>query len=127
MLPNAAHGFSQIIEDIAVLEYLIERSPSVKIPEITNTWQSIRIPRVNRIKEFAAWNTRVFLGEEAANPLKGKWSGGSKETTGQIKSLKTLKPDSTAPFHTAAFLKWVQAYDAVGEAKKHVEGLKARI
>ena len=54
MLPNAAHGFSQIVEDIAVLEYLIEKRPLANMPDITHTWQAIRIPRVNKIKAFAA-------------------------------------------------------------------------
>lgn len=127
MLPNAAHGFSQIVEDIAVLEYLVEKHPSGIIADITRTWQSIRIPRVNRIKAFAAWNTRAFLGEGPTNPLVGKASGAAKQAPGQMKSLKTLPPDSSAPFHTSAFLKWVQAYDAVGEAEKYVQGPKARM
>ncbi len=127
MLPNAAHGFSQIVEDIAVLEYLIEKHPSGKILDSIRTWQSIRIPRVNRIKEFAAWNTRTFLGEEPTNPLVGKASEGGKQAPGQMKSLKALKPDSSAPFHTSAFLKWAQDYDAVGEAERYVQGLKAKM
>ena len=132
MLPNAAHGFSQIVEDIAVLEYLTERDPSKTVPNITRTWQSIRIPRVNRIKEFAAWNTRAFLGEGPANPLIAKASApkapaATEQAPGQMKSLKTLKADSSAPFHTSAFLKWAQDYDAVAEAQRYVEALKAKI
>ena len=132
MLPNAAHGFSQIVEDIAVLEYLIKRHPVGAVPDITRTWQAIRIPRVNRIKAFAAWNSRAFLGEGPTNPLVAKASApeapaATKQAPGQMKSLKTLKADASAPFHTSAFLKWAQDYDAVGEAERYVEGLKAKI
>ena len=127
MLPNAAHGFSQIVEDIGVLEYLLQNNDAGNMAKVTDTWQSIRIPRVNKIKDFAAWNTRVFLGEEDVNSLTRKMSGAAKVPSGQVKSLKGLKSDSSAPFHTAAFYKWVQDYDAVGEARKHVEGLKAKI
>ena len=123
---DTEQGFSQIVEDIGVLEYLIDNNRSDGMTTITNQWQSIRIPRVERIKDFAAWNTRVFLGEEATNPLVGK-PGGEKQSAGQMKSLKTLKADSSAPFHTAAFLKWAQAYDAVAEAKQYVDGFKAKI
>jgi salicylate hydroxylase len=115
------------VEDIAVLEYLLETQRKAGIPAITKIWQSIRIPRTERIKEFAAWNTRVFLGEESTNPLVSKASGRENRNPGHMRSLKTLKSDQSAPFHTSAFLKWVQDYDAVGEAKKHVDGLKAKI
>jgi salicylate hydroxylase len=127
MLPNAAHGFSQIVEDIGALSYLFENERSLGIPTITDIWQTIRIPRVNRIKEFAAWNTRVFLGEENAHTLISKSSADHAKPTAQVKSFKTLKPDARAPFYTAAFLKWAQDYDAVGEVKKYLEKSRAKI
>lgn len=115
------------MEDIAVLDYLISAKRSTGIPSITNLWQAIRIPRVDKIKDFAAWNTRVFLGEEPHNPSMNKAPGDAMQSSASTRSLKTVNPNASAPFHTAAFLKWVHNYDAVAEAKRYVEGLKAKI
>lgn len=113
MEPNAAQGFSMIVEDIGVLEYLIEqdRNASANIPTITDTWQKIRKPRVERIKAYAKENTRAFIGEQMA-------IGRRQETaSSSTKSLKNVEPRMNARFTSSHFVKWALDYDAVAEVR----------
>ena len=123
MLPNAAQGFSQIIEDIAALEYLLQKRPQLSISEATHFWQQFRKPRVDRIKEFAAWNTKVFLDVDNYYLAAAKNQKGS----GNIKSMKGIPGDRDAPLWTGKFLKWTQDYDVVGEVKRFLERPVAKI
>ena len=136
MLPNAAQGFSQIVEDIGVLDYLLhdERlvADGVRVEELMRLWESTRIPRVNMVKAFARWNTAAFTGQAPPgawtrhNTQKNK-SGDSAEekekekkvTTVEV-SLRDIRPDKTSRYSSAKFLKWVMDYDAVGEARSFV-------
>ncbi|KAL9114346.1 MAG: hypothetical protein Q9227_001768 [Pyrenula ochraceoflavens] len=115
MHPNAAQGFSQIVEDIGVLDYLIstEDDASMRMSAITDTWQAVRKPRVERIKEYAKWNTNLFLGE----PLLFENKGQDRQTN-DLKSLKQIQPVMNAKFNTSKFVKWTLDYDAVGEVRK---------
>lgn len=121
MHPNAAQGFSQIVEDVGVLRYLLQRSQygiSKSIPTVVSDWEKIRMPRVERIKGFARWNTDMFMdGRIATKAADGK---------DNFKSLKHVKPDMNAKFSTSAFLKWTQDYDAVGEAAKYVDARESK-
>jgi salicylate hydroxylase len=119
-------GFSQILEDIGALEALITNHRSLGMPEILNIWQKVRIPRVERIRAFTRWNTRVFLGKEF-KPQTDRLASQIPPQAHRLKSLKAVKADRSAPFQSGAFLKWVQSYDAVAEAQKAVEPTKARI
>lgn len=91
-----------------MLELLLNSEPSLEaIPQITDRWQRIRMPRVERIKAYAAWNHRMHMGEPLA----------PREGTEQrnMKSLKDVKPDMNANFHSSAFVKWAHDFDAVAE------------
>ena len=68
MLTFFHQGFSQIIEDIGVLRTLVLSAPHLPTSLITRFWEEIRKLRVEHIKSFAAWNTRMFLGK---NDCKG--------------------------------------------------------
>lgn len=121
MHPTAAQGFSQIVEDIGVLEYLIsEDSDTIgNLPSITANWQKIRKPRVERIKEFALANSGRFTGHvQPATKQAAKW---------QTISLKHTKPDMYASFLKPEFMKWVHDYDAIGEAQKYLQGTTSRL
>lgn len=123
---HALQGFSQILEDIGALEALVTNHRPLGIPGLLNIWQSIRIPRVERIKGFTAWNTQVFLSREL-KPPSGVSTASRPTGSHQLKSLKSVKPDASAAFQSGAFLKWVQDYDAAAEALKMVQATKARI
>ncbi|KAI1852477.1 hypothetical protein JX265_011111 [Neoarthrinium moseri] len=109
MHPNAAQGFSQIVEDIGVLEFLISQDAhaSINMRTITGDWERIRKPRVERIKKWARTNSDIFIGQPV--------TGTKQADNWHIKSLKNTKPDMNAHFNSSAFLKWAQCYDAIGE------------
>ncbi|KAK9420841.1 hypothetical protein SUNI508_00932 [Seiridium unicorne] len=108
MHPNAAQGFSQIVEDIGVLEYLVtQSSQDTSMHEITSDWEQIRMPRVERIKRWAKANSETFIGQPA--------TGTKQAAAWHVKSLKDTKPDMNANMNSSAFLKWAQSYDAIEE------------
>lgn len=111
MHPNAAQGYSQIVEDIGVLDTCIQEllPKGVPIPAITATWEKIRKPRVERIKEFAKWNTNIFSNPTAAL-VKTQHKG--------VVSLKDVQPDMNAPFFKSPFLKWVIGHDAIQAVRR---------
>jgi salicylate hydroxylase len=107
MHPNAAQGYSQIVEDIGMLHALLSQAPKdASVAQITKVWQDLRKPRVDRIKSFAKWNTKAFNGE--SNTLNKSTHANS------TISLKSVTPNMNAEFYTSAFLKWALDYDAVG-------------
>ena len=114
MYPNAAQGFSLIIEDIAALEYLTTTSGLQKSASfIASTWEKCRKPRAERIKAYAFENTQMFLGQKPRPPKMKSSSGGNAPQN--IMSLKHVIGDSSAPFNTASFYKWAYDHDAAGE------------
>ena len=111
MHPNAGQGFSTIIEDIGVLDYLITIASDTidKVPTITATWQEIRKPRVERIKDYAKENTAVYFGEPIPDRHRHQGDGSG------VRSLKNIKPNMNAKFTSPSFVKWCYDYDAVAE------------
>ncbi|KAM3422560.1 hypothetical protein BST61_g55 [Cercospora zeina] len=131
MEPNAAQGYAMIVEDIGVLQYLISRNttPTQRLPEILETWERLRKPRAERIKVYAKHNSATFLSSTPFPSLRPSRSkpASTKEENLPAKSLKGVTPDMNAKFESAAFLKWALDYDAIGEAKRHVEGRLSRL
>ena len=112
MYPNAAQGFSLIIEDIAALEYLLTLQKPASF--VASAWEKTRKYRAERIKEYAFENTQMFLGQTPRPPRMRSVSG--KDVAQKVTSLKYIVGDSSAPFNTGAFYKWAYDHDAVGEA-----------
>lgn len=107
MLTFFHQGFSQIIEDIGVLSTLILSAPHLPTSVITSFWEEIRKSRVERIKSFASWNTRMFLKK---NDRKGLHL---KNADAAWKSMENVDPDPGAHFNSPAFFKWAHDYDAI--------------
>ncbi|KAL7946009.1 FAD/NAD(P)-binding domain-containing protein [Trichoderma barbatum] len=111
MHPNAAQGYSTIIEDIGVLQFLVSAlSGSSSVPEIVNVWQAICKPRAERAKEFSRWNTKHL-------------SGKTEHAIGVSHAdsvLEKIVPDKDAEFSSLEFWKWNVEYDAIDEAKKYL-------
>ncbi|PIA99626.1 hypothetical protein CB0940_02316 [Cercospora beticola] len=131
MEPHAAQGYSMIVEDIGVLQYLISRkpNPSQSLPEILETWERLRKPRAERIKAYAKHNGASFLGSTpfpSIRPARSTTASNKKDAL-PAKSLKDVRPDMNAKFESAAFLKWALDYDAVAEAKKYLESKSSRL
>lgn len=108
MHPNAAHGFSSIVEDIGVLDHLISRQDLFQdIPRIVEIWQHVRKPRVEKIKAYSKWNTENFTKEHFLH------AASVGQTTGAV--VKPIGSDSEAQFNTPEFWKWATEYDAISE------------
>ncbi|CAI6095004.1 unnamed protein product [Clonostachys chloroleuca] len=129
MHPNAAQGYSQIVEDIAVLDFLISHHSEknkglplghAQMQSVSQAWQAIRKPRVERIKAYSRWNTDLFLGKGAPMP-------GSQSAQHSLKSIKNAQPDINANFQSSRFLKWALDHDAVDEAKRFVKELEPKL
>lgn len=107
MLIFSHQGLSQIIEDIGVLQTLISSAPHLAISVITRFWEDIRKTRVERIKSYAAWNTRMFLGK------KDRMASPSKYADTVWESINDIEPDPGADFGSPAFYKWAHDYNAI--------------
>ncbi|UKZ79634.1 hypothetical protein TrVFT333_007394 [Trichoderma virens FT-333] len=110
MHPNAAQGYSAIIEDIGVLQFLFSAVSSASVPQIVNAWQAICKPRGERVKAFSRWNTKHL-------------SGRTEHAIGVSHAdsvLEKIVPDKNAEFSSLEFWKWNVEYDAIGEAKKYL-------
>lgn len=114
---SAAQGFSMIVEDIAALDTLIHcqgiqlhEDVRRNIPAIGAAWQSIRIPRVERIKANSKWNTDKF---SIYKHLPSKAPGATEGLA--IKSLRDTEPNMDAEFGSPEFSKWTLDYDVVAE------------
>lgn len=110
MHPSAALGYTTIIEDVAVLDFLINTQGltedgdlSKQVPQIAKDWQGICKPRAERIKAYSRANTDMFCGQHALDNLERR----------NVKSLKGVEPDMNAKFTTGRFTKWSLDYDAI--------------
>lgn len=110
MHPTAAQGYSLIVEDIGVLDYLASKTPhpEANMEEISQDWQQLRKTRCERIKAWSKHNTDIF--SRPPPQMKASDSG-----SWQYRSLKDTKPDMNARLGSAAFLKWAQGIDAIEE------------
>ncbi|EME42798.1 hypothetical protein DOTSEDRAFT_80417 [Dothistroma septosporum NZE10] len=122
MYPDAAMGFSSIVEDIATLSYLLKEHQNKGIPTLTKIWQEVRIPRVNKLKAWANFNNKLYTkGLTPAKPEIKKQEAAHAEVASN--EPESLKPDSNADFRSPAFVMWAYGYDAVGEVKKYMDGV----
>jgi len=122
MLPNAAQGFSQIVEDVGVLDYLLHgesRLMSWRVGEVVKLWEKARIPRVARVKAFARWNTDAFRGVLRFHRRQNEGEQGPGERT--VVDLRDVMQDENADFSSGTFLKWVMDFDAIEEARRFVD------
>lgn len=112
MHPSAALGYTTIIEDVAVLDFLISLQGELagsdsgnRILRVSTHWQNICKPRAEKIKAYSRSNTDMFCGRQAI-PLDNL-------ERRNVKSLKGIDPDMNAKFTTGRFTKWSLDYDAV--------------
>lgn len=113
MLPNVTQGYSQIVEDIAVLDWLLKTYPQVRVPALTSVWHRIRQPRVQKIMSFARYTFQMAVGDEV--PEKND-TNANYDT-----SMKNTVPNPDAPYHSPEFMKWALDYDCVEDAKKYID------
>lgn len=113
MHPSAALGYTTIVEDVAVLDFLLQSQGFSdielrrQVPQISRDWQNICKPRAQRIKAYSRSNTDMFTGilTTSLDNLEQR----------NVKSLKGILPDMHAKFTTGRFTKWSLDYDAVAQ------------
>ena len=127
MYPDAAQGFSQIVEDIAALHVLLtsDKVDNESIASATSAWQELRKPRVERIKSFARSNHDLYAQGGAQFPkqpdLSDESSVKGRHDPASSKTGSCVRPDMWAAFNTPAFNKWVHGYDVQAEARVSME------
>ncbi|KAK4495679.1 hypothetical protein PRZ48_012947 [Zasmidium cellare] len=112
MYPDAAQGFSQIVEDVACLDALLLRPSTVQTA--TAEWQKIRKPRAERVKAYAAANHQLYRLGGRAFPK--QTSDSSNDQANKDGDQDAILVDANAPFNTPAFTKWLYTYDVVKDA-----------
>ena len=126
MLPSAAQGLSQIVEDVAALSYLLRpdgkkdkataltTKPISNIGAATKVWQDFRIPRVERIKALAGSTQSRYQSKPNEEPRDSRPPPQSVPTSDDSHPT-AIEPDMDAKFTSPAFLKWQYDYDLVTE------------
>ena len=132
MLPGGAQGVSQIIEDIAVLSYLLSKMRDQRarakyvhdiLPLITKTWQDVRKARFDRVKQYC----EAFRTSLQARPRENEKSNkdkmgdtGDLESTGELNSLsekhgneKGNRSGMDTDFTSDEFSKWLLDRDVL--------------
>lgn len=117
MLPDAAQGFSTIVEDVGVLAHLLHHHLDRAVPALTKIWQDVRQPRVNRIKEWAKSSHQLYTKGTDAPPK----SAGQVRTTVEEISFEKVEMDMNAEFRSPAFFKWAFGFDPIANVERYLE------
>ena len=114
MFPDAAQGFSQIVEDIAALSTLLSSHDATSMLEMTRAWEQIRKPRVGRVKDYAHSNHNLYAQGGATFPKQPQTNGvQSQDKCSTVLSVEEdVAPNRDAEFNTPPFIKWLLDYDA---------------
>lgn len=125
MLPNAAQGAAQAVEDAAVLaECLAGMKNTTGLSGALKLYERARKPRVERISEIArSNNAMLFLPDGPAqegrdNRMKQMRSLQQGSVYGQTSGGRPM-PDMTAPFPSPPFLEWLYA-DVVKDVTREI-------
>jgi len=119
MLPNAAQGLSQGIEDAAALAELLSFADSARdIPGLMRMYSAFRKPRVDIVKLFAHHNTMSFALPNG--PEQERRDRRLLQHTHEDDGVDVIEveADSKAGFRTLAFLKWIYDYDTIAEVSR---------
>ncbi|KAK4501210.1 hypothetical protein PRZ48_007017 [Zasmidium cellare] len=118
MLPDATQGFSTIVEDVGVLSHLLSKYQGRGVPSLTKIWQEVRIPRVNRIKDWAKSNHTMYT-KGADAQLKAVEKDRTPPT--QDISLDKVEPDMNASYRSPAFFKWAFGFDPIEDVERYIQ------
>lgn len=105
------------IEDAATLATLISKqTPSTPFVNIALAYESIRQPRVSRMREIVNANSVLFSRSDGGNQAESV-----KLSTAETSSYTTQgvqrKPSPIGEWGTEMRYRWVEDYDALGEAR----------
>ena len=132
MSPHAAQGSAMALEDAAVLgECLgcVERCEDLRLA--LSKYEAIRKPRVEKIAEIARTNGSLWVlpdgpAQEARDKrFRSIMMGDAKDRanflTHEILARDKPSPDKDGKWPQPGVLMWVYGYDAIGEARWHLE------
>jgi salicylate hydroxylase len=118
MTPYAGQGSAMGIEDGAVIAEVLESAePGNDLRERLQLYEKIRRSRCESAQKYAALLGRMWAAKDqkmVAKVRQGLLHVNSPE-------YFRIKPDQHAPFHTPAFEKWLDQYDAAAEVRRAME------
>ena len=127
MMPYAAQGAAQCIEDAAVLDACLSKVRSKSdIRQLVEAYQTLRKPRAERIQEVARGNMGLYGLEdgpeqEERDARLGMSLAQSDPRDHMVDARQRPKPDASAKYGSPEFNEWLYGYDAIGEARNFLE------
>jgi salicylate hydroxylase len=121
MIPHAAQGLSQGIEDGISLARMLRgaTSGSNGIPVATEAWVRLRKPRAELFVQRSMNNARLrSLPDGPAQMARDEHLAKSAHIV--PKELADVEMDMTADQNSPQFMKWVREYDVVSEVRRLV-------
>lgn len=120
MIPHAAQGLSQGIEDgislAKMLRYAVKETG--KIPAVTQAWEQLRKPRAELFVQRSMNNARIrSLPDGPAQLARDRQIIKSAQIA--PKELENIEMDMKANQNSPEFMKWVREYDVVSEVRSH--------
>lgn len=114
MIPHAAQGLSQGIEDGISLAKMLRNVSESSVPVVTEAWVRLRKPRADLFVQRSMNN--ATLRSLPDGPAQAKRDEQLKRSSQQSPAdIQDVKMDMTADQNTPQFLKWVREYDVVAE------------
>ena len=127
MMPYAAQGAAQCIEDAAALGVCLGKAQSKSdIAKLTKVYQDLRKPRSERIQEVARGNRGLFGLEDGPEQEErdvrlGKSLEHSDSGEQTASAQEKPRPDARAKYGSSEFSEWLYGYDVLGETRRYLE------
>ncbi len=116
MIPHAAQGLSQGIEDGISLARMLRRTDSCGIPAITDAWVQLRKPRADLFVQRSMNNAK--LRSLPDGPAQARRDEQLKKSGQQASAeISDVKMDMAADQNSPQFMKWVREYDVFAEVR----------
>lgn len=118
MIPHAAQGLSQGVEDGVSLARMLRGATGTRIGAATRAWEAMRKPRAELFVQRSMDNARLrSLPDGPAQAARDEQivRAAARRTPEETKDVEM---DMEADQNSAAFMKWVREYDVVAEVSK---------
>ena len=121
MLPHAAQGLSQGIEDALSLARMLRWAPEpggngVDIPTVTKTWVNLRKPRADTLMKLSTNNANLWSLPDGPEQ-EARDESVKRMAARPPPDLDSVEMDMAANQRSPQFLKWVRDYDVVQEVR----------
>lgn len=123
MTPYAGQGSAMGIEDAAVVAELLEGAkPGDDLKDRLKLYEKIRRPQCESVQKYAATLGRMWSTSDEQMMKKVRHA----ILASNDPSYLRINPDKTAKFHSPAFEKWLDLYDASVEIAKVSRNLRVQ-